>query len=50
VLTDPFSETPVVADAAARRATRSSHLFAVPVVALVECLDAMQMHGTVLMW
>jgi hypothetical protein len=49
VLTDPFSEIPVVADAAERGAAGFSHLFAVSLVAVVECLDAMQLHGTVLM-
>jgi hypothetical protein len=44
VLTDQFSEFPIVADAA----TRFSHLSAVPVVAGVECLDAVQLHRTAL--
>jgi hypothetical protein len=43
-MTDPFSEIPVVADAAERGADRFSLLSAVPVVAAVECLDAMQLH------
>jgi hypothetical protein len=37
-----------VADAAERGAARFSNLSAVPVVAVVECLDAMQLHRTVL--
>jgi hypothetical protein len=49
VLTDLFSEFPVVADAAERGAARFSHVSAVPVVAVVECLDAVQLHRTVLM-
>jgi hypothetical protein len=44
-----FSEFPVVTDVAARGAARFCHLSAVPVVAVVECLDAMQLHVTVLM-
>jgi hypothetical protein len=47
VLTHSFSETPVVADAAERGAARFSHLPLVPVIALVEGLDAMQLHRTV---
>jgi hypothetical protein len=49
VLTDLFSKFPVVADAAEWVAARFSHLSAVPVVAVVECLDAMQLHRTALM-
>jgi hypothetical protein len=41
VLTDLFSEFPVVADADALGAARFSHLFAVPVVAVVQCPDAL---------
>jgi hypothetical protein len=37
-LTDPFSEIPVVADA-----VLFSQLSTVPVVAVVECLDAVQL-------
>jgi hypothetical protein len=43
VLTDLFSEFPVVADAATREATIFSHLAAVPVVAGVAHLDAAQL-------
>jgi hypothetical protein len=45
----PLSEFSVVADAAGRGAARFSQLSAVPVVALFECLDALQFHRTVLM-
>jgi hypothetical protein len=49
VLTDPFSEIPVVTDAAERDATRFSHLPAVPVVDVFESFDAMKLHITVLL-
>jgi hypothetical protein len=48
-LTDPFSKIPVVSDAAERGAAPFSHLSAVPVVAVVESLDAMLLHRTVLL-
>jgi hypothetical protein len=38
-----------VADAAERGAAHFSHLSAVPVVAVVESLDAMHLHRTVLL-
>jgi hypothetical protein len=37
----PVFEIPVVADAAARGAVRFSHLSALPVIAVVECLGAL---------
>jgi hypothetical protein len=46
--TDLLSEFPVVADAAARGGERSSHMPAVPVVASVACLDAVQLRKTFL--
>jgi hypothetical protein len=49
VLTDPFYEIPVVADAAEWGAARFSHLFAVPVAAVVEYLDVMQLHRNLLL-
>jgi hypothetical protein len=49
VLADLLSEFPVVADAAALGAARLSPLSAVPVIAGVQCLDAVKMHRTVLM-
>jgi hypothetical protein len=49
VLRNPFSEIPVAANPAERSAARFSYLLAVPMVAAVECLDAMQLHRTVLM-
>jgi hypothetical protein len=49
VLRDPFSEIPVAANAAERGAARFSYLSAMPVVAVVECLDAMELHRTDLM-
>jgi hypothetical protein len=48
VLTDLFSEFPVVADAAAWGASCFSHMSVVPVIADVECLDAMQLRRTAL--
>jgi hypothetical protein len=48
VLADLFSDFPVVADAAARCAARSFHLSAVPVVAGVAYLDAVQLRRTAL--
>jgi hypothetical protein len=48
VMSDLFSEFPVVADVAAWGATRFSHLSAVPVDAGLECLDAVQLRRTVL--
>jgi hypothetical protein len=49
VLTSLFSEIPVVADAAAQGVASFSHLSAVPVVAGVACLDAVQLQRTSLM-
>jgi hypothetical protein len=49
VLTDLFYEFPVVADAAEWDAARFSHLSVVPVVAVVESLDVMQLHRTLLL-
>jgi hypothetical protein len=49
VLTDPFSENPLVADAAEQGAARFSHLSAVPVAAVVESLETIQLHRTVLL-
>jgi hypothetical protein len=48
-MADPFSEIPVVADAAERGAARFFHLSAVPVVAVVESLNAMELHKIVLL-
>jgi hypothetical protein len=48
-MADPFSEIPVVADAAERGAVRFSYLSEVPVVALVESVEAMQLPRTVLL-
>jgi hypothetical protein len=48
VLTDLFSEFPVVAYAAAWDATSFSRLCAVPVVAGVACLDTVQLRRTAL--
>jgi hypothetical protein len=48
VLIDPFSEFPVVADAAERGAASFSHLSAVPVVAVVAYLDAVHLRRAVL--
>jgi hypothetical protein len=48
ILTDLFSEFPVVADAAARGATSFSHVSAVPLVAGLTCLDAVQLRSTAL--
>jgi hypothetical protein len=45
----PVAEFPVVADAAERGAASLSHLSAVPVVAVVESLDAIQLHKAALM-
>jgi hypothetical protein len=41
VLTDLFSEFPVVADAAEQGGASFSHLSPVSVAAVIECLDAM---------
>jgi hypothetical protein len=46
VLTDLFSEFPVVADAAARGAAIFSHLSAMPVVTGVAYLDSVQLRLT----
>jgi hypothetical protein len=48
VLRDMYSEFSLVADAAARSAARFYHLSAVPVVAGVECLEAVQLRRTAL--
>jgi hypothetical protein len=48
VLTDLFSEIPVVADTAARGAGHFSPMSAVPLVAAVVCLDAMHLRKTTL--
>jgi hypothetical protein len=48
VLTDLFSEIPVVADPAARGAGSFSHPSAAPVVAGVVCLDAVRLRRTFL--
>jgi hypothetical protein len=45
----PVSEIPVLADAAEWGAARFSHLSAVPVVAVVEPLDEMQLRRSVLL-
>jgi 6,7-dimethyl-8-ribityllumazine synthase len=45
---DLLYEFPVVADAAARGSSSISHMFSVPVIAGVACLDAVQLHRTAL--
>jgi hypothetical protein len=47
-LGDLFSQFPVVADAAARRAGSFSRMSAMPVVAGVACLDAVQLRRSAL--
>jgi hypothetical protein len=47
-MTDQVSEIPVVADITARGAERFSPLSAVPFVAGVNCLDAVQLRRIVL--
>jgi hypothetical protein len=49
VLTDLFSEIPVVEDAVAWNAGHFSHFSAVPLVAGVDCLDAVLLLRTTLM-
>jgi hypothetical protein len=48
VLTDLFSEIPVMADTAAWSAGCFSSLSVVPLVAIVGCLDAVQLRRTAL--
>jgi hypothetical protein len=48
VLTDLFSEFPVVADAAARGPESFYYMSVVPVVAGIVCLDAVELHRTAL--
>jgi hypothetical protein len=44
-----FSEFPFVSSSAERGEAQFSHLSAVSVVAVIECLEAMQLHRTALM-